>query len=1853
MSNSNNNSGTSSGGKLLKNLKKGLSGNKDTNSTSVSDLSISEPFQPIHVTKNGSYPLNETFKNSLSSSPVHNSSSINKTDRISPNRTLKTRPSNVSTYSRDSQLHRTQTNISFGSQDQSSFLTNFQDDSGTIQSSSMQSVYSQVLGTSNLYRFILADGSVKITKPDDPQEIEDLFNDLMDKRNFQALPQHAQNQLRNYPVEKKWLLVNQDLQSDLRKFNNSGKKNKVLIAADSGHIPVSSNNSIYSTSKNSFYSVGTNNNALTVNGDSQSRGIKLSYAQPGNSSLAQTFKTTRNFSSGSINSAEPSTISPEYYVKKLISETVSNKQLNDLWVSLRTQPLNWVLSFLDAQGHVAIANVLLKFYKITYSQTQKTTALRADQLSEEQLDTESLLFKCLKTIFNLREGANECSKSILIVNAITEGLLSLRISTRRIATEMIMFVMAWSDNKYYHNVLDALDQESFVIANINLQARLSAGNKRKSAILDNLMQTIESQGNTAKMKRIEEWLLVLEYTLDGRGTMGSLVGASEEFKSGGGENAILEYCYITMMMINEVCGISKNVHQRTLLRSRFKSYGFTRIMQKFELLKYDKLDAQLAVFEDGTVDDYNTLISETSLDENVDLENPVQLITSLWGHFEKTNSGKHLVSLLQHIFLSASKPLNNDSEKSLKILDSLVSNATLASMDNESQFNFAIQRVFDSLQTDDVARKALAETKDLKRKLEEAVAERDLFEEKLEEAQDGLVGKLQKEIEERDMILIKNQRVTELLTKELDVAKQKLALADSSISSENLISSSNDIYENKFNNPTPIDAAKIKTIQNVFSSNLETSPYKPLSSLPYNGHSRNASSTLSRASSGIRNASENERLNSIKDQMENIEKEARFLENSDFDSFINSKAKSSVSSPVKKNTDKVFVIEKLDKLKEMLSNLQQESNEISKYNSEEKMKEILQEKRNLALKRLTDLQTLYKDASFIDDKTSILVNNLVADLDNGETLDVTSYSSRRGSDSSVSSTKSKNIDAKLNSINATLARLNARRNTMLINKDDQSFIDDETESVDNSSEKYRFSSVSGSSSFLDELSDKYSTKKDTRDFGSNRNSFSNQHGNSTQAVNYKKSFMNRLKRSNQPSLVSDSDDRTNDLSSPPISINPVLPLEEESSLSFAKEKTHLLPPPPPPPPLPSMFTSKSASLPPPPPPLPPLFNGTPSTSSSSLLKAGKESAPPPPPMLKGGIPPPPPPPMLKGGIPPPPPPPVLMNAKLNILAMKSNDENSIFSSYPRPKRKLKQLHWDKLDTSNYFSASNYSSNKNDLIRQLGEKGILGELENKFAARETVILKKKSEGKGELDKITFLSRDIAQQFGINLHSYAGMPVEELVDNILRCKREILNNAAVIEFLCKPEIVDVSLNLERNYAGYVTQWADGDVIVNPEKDISDLQRPDQIYVLLMVNLRHYWKARMRGLNLVINFEKDYTDLVGKLRKIDKAVDVLKNSESLKGVFDIILAVGNFMNDASKQAAGFKLSTLQRLTFIKDGDNKLTFLNYVEKIVRNYYPHLSGFIKELEPLVDVVKISVDQLVSDCKNYEQNIKNVETSLEKGNLNDSSKFHPDDKVITKILPVIGDCKKKADLLSDELMLTMMEFESLMKLFGEDTNDQFAKNNFFRKFTDFMQQFKKSGEVNKRVEEEERAYERRKQIMEEQELANQKKENEIPVTGDVESLAEERNVMDSLLSKLKNAAPNKTDSSTARNRAKVRKELIEKQSTDKDSKTHSRSPSSILEQMSEMKPEQISGSSIIYSPETKKNLRSNEKDDSPIANETKKDDVSFTAQSLLNGLRSNDLPSQRTEEDRKKLREKLRKNKTEGTNKLQFFSEPI
>lgn len=596
------------------------------------------------------------------------------------------------------------------------------------------------------------------------------------------------------------------------------------------------------------------------------------------------------------------------------------------------------------------------------------------------------------------------------------------------------------------------------------------------------------------------------------------------------------------------------------------------------------------------------------------------------------------------------------------------------------------------------------------------------------------------------------------------------------------------------------------------------------------------------------------------------------------------------------------------------------------------------------------------------------------------------------------------------------------------------------------------------------------------------------------------------------------------------------------------EESHSLPPPPPP--LPSMFgpisTSTPTSLPripatpplppplpsmlnrgaapPPPPPLPlALQNGNPQATVP-----GAPPPPPPPPLpqaFQSGISqaivpgaPPPPPPLPQalqsgnshgtgpGAAPPPPPLPSVLSStvtspitnrsvegtptELNNPSVEVSDKENIDpnQSMPlmKPKTKLKQMHWSRIDDIDKTFWSRISNK--EVFEQLQKKGILEEVEKAFVVKPSTIRKRtadfKHESANKTVKVTLLPRDLAQQFGINLHMFSNLTVEELALKILACDEDVTKSVSVLEFFNSDGLSEILDSISRAFMPYSTDFAKPGIA--PSKSPQELERADRIF-LEIFNMRNYWKSRSRALLLMQTYKKDFEDLNLKLELIELATDQIKSSENLMNVLAIIRSVGNFMNDSSKQVLGFKLDILQRLKFMKDETNSMSFLHYVEKIVRNNFSEYGGFVDDLISLNQVQNIVIEQIEADCEEFERNIENVATSVTKGNLSMKDQFHPEDRILHAIRSPLSRAQSKSADLREKSRLVMQRYTDLMKYFGENPLDSTSKNSLFSKFLAFVGEFKKVHVENVQKEEDERAYELKKQAIENRERARAEK----------------------------------------------------------------------------------------------------------------------------------------------------------------------
>ncbi|KAL5121517.1 hypothetical protein ACEQ8H_000589 [Pleosporales sp. CAS-2024a] len=1356
-----------------------------------------------------------------------------------------------------------------------------------------------------------------IQRPPD-HVIEKEFMNLMVKRGWKSLPEQARRQMEAYKIDKKWTLVYQD---KLAEFQHDEKKRQ--------------------TQRYSY--VGGPKEDILARAEEEG--------------------------------------SPEWYVKKVMENSITIKQMSSLEISLRTQPIAWVRTFIEAQGQIALTNVLSKINRRKGTGPSPPPSAMSQKV-ENDVEREYEIIKCLKALMNNKYGADNALHHPSIVQALCGSLTASRLNTRKLVSDVLTFLCHWGEGAGHEKVLQALD---------NLKAQYG------------------------ESSRFDAWLRIVEVTVDGRGKMGSLVGASDEVRSGGigVENLLMEYAIATLFLINMIVDApERDLQLRMHIRAQFTACGIKRIFQKMEGFQYDVIDKQIERYMNSEAVDYEDYLereNNSMVDgvegETKDLNDPTHIAEAIMQKVAGTRTEDYFLSAMQHLLIIRDTE-GEDRLKMFQLVDQMLSyvamDRRLPDMDLKQSLNFTVQSLLDKLYTDAEARQQRDEMIEARQVADSAIAERDEVKAQLELGADGLVQKLQKQLAEQE-------RMIELRGRQVEQMKAELA-----------------------------ETQRIRA-QELQRNELET---RELYLMLRDAQDVAASAAKKGGKDGL-GAQDPAQMQGIMDRERLMGRLEIQLQRAKTQATLEGKS---------------LQMQPSEKLREL----------------REKM----------------------------EGPTMGAADQPAAGGFEG--LEPGSFGSVRRGKSLVP--RRKPLPGGGGGGGGGGAPGEAGEHEAFSDFEEEDDDDDDDEEM--VIEKPRLIqmhkpmlSTSTANALLGEISasvKRFDDDSDAEDAAG--------HGLLTTGPSH-------------PSLESDY---------------PKTPADGEEG---GVKSAIIIPPPPPPPPGALGFPTNLTPPPPPPPPMPGTNN------------ANVPPPPPPPPGKLGfGIPPPPPmpgmaaipapPPMPGDGSmlppPPPPPPPIPGGKRPGFLPKPGfHGASSVSLSGPRPKKKLKALHWEKVDsphTTVWATRGLTSEEKEEKYQELSKKGVLEEVEKLFRAKEIKQLGKKADKKNEKKQI--ISRDLMHNFQISMAKFSSVPVDEFVNMVIHCDKRILDDPVVMEFLQKNDFCDIPDNTAKLMAPYAKDWTGPNAAASTrELDPNELTREDQIYLYTAYELHGYWKSRMRALALTRNYETDYDEISNKLLEVSRVSESLRDSTSLISVLGLILDIGNFMNDANKQANGFKLSTLSRLGMLKDDKNESTFADLVERIVRNQYSGWENFTDEISGVITAQKINVEQLIQDAKKYIDNIKNVQMSLDAGNLSDPTKFHPEDKVAIVVQRTMKEARRKAEQLQVFLEDMQKSYDDILAFYGEDPQDDSSRREFFAKLANFVQEWKKSREKNTQLEEQ---WRRNEMSMRRKQASNNPLSPNALSDSDATKSPASTGAMDDLLQKLRAAKPEARDQRDRRRRARLK-----------------------------------------------------------------------------------------------------------------------
>ena len=197
-----------------------------------------------------------------------------------------------------------------------------------------------------------------------------------------------------------------------------------------------------------------------------------------------------------------------------------------------------------------------------------------------------------------------------------------------------------------------------------------------------------------------------------------------------------------------------------------------------EGFQYDVIDKQIERFRTNEAIDYEDLLERenSSMKDSIegevkDLTDPAQIVDAIMQKVQGSRTQDYFVSALQHLLLIR----ENDGEERLRmfqLVDSMLSyvamDRRLPDMDLKQSLNFTVQSLLDKLHTDSEARQALDEAQEARQIADSAMAERDEMKAQIELGADGMVAKLQRQLEEQAQVIEVQRRQADALKGEVE-----------------------------------------------------------------------------------------------------------------------------------------------------------------------------------------------------------------------------------------------------------------------------------------------------------------------------------------------------------------------------------------------------------------------------------------------------------------------------------------------------------------------------------------------------------------------------------------------------------------------------------------------------------------------------------------------------------------------------------------------------------------------------------------------------------------------------------------------------------------------------------------------------------------------------------------------------------------------------------------------------------------------------------------------------------------------------------------------------------------------------
>ncbi|CAN0408951.1 unnamed protein product, partial [Ascophyllum nodosum] len=474
---------------------------------------------------------------------------------------------------------------------------------------------------------------------------------------------------------------------------------------------------------------------------------------------------------------------------------------------------------------------------------------------------------------------------------------------------------------------------------------------------------------------------------------------------------------------------------------------------------------------------------------------------------------------------------------------------------------------------------------------------------------------------------------------------------------------------------------------------------------------------------------------------------------------------------------------------------------------------------------------------------------------------------------------------------------------------------------------------------------------------------------------------------------------------------------------------------PPPPPLPGMGRGGAV---PPPPPLPGMGRGPPMPPPLPGLAGGVIPPPPPLPVMgRGPLMPPPLPGLAGGAFPPPPPLPGMgrdppMPPPLPGMAGSARPPPPLPIGGPRPLLmpprvlgppqvtkpkgpKRRPVHWEKIAPLQIGNTvfSEIDSSKVDLpLALLTDAFVEKPKEKKVEVSKETADAAAAAKKKKAAKVELLDAKTLRNNGIVFKRFRTPPTV-LRDSLVRMELEKFDMDKLIALRGISPSPDDLPKLK--------EFQD------------DLGKLDEVSMFMVLTARiPRYQARLDCALFIKGFSSDADFLTEKIRLVDEAVLEVVDSDRLKRLIAVVLAMGNYLNEGTRNgdAKAIKLASLLKLDTVKTMDKKKTLLHVLMAWAKETEPDMLKLDEDLAHANEASQWSLTDLKQQVNQASKGFMLMQTQLK---IAQEGINNPEgDRFAEVVKPFLEKAKERMGALEAEYARVQENYDNAARRFGED-----------------------------------------------------------------------------------------------------------------------------------------------------------------------------------------------------------------------------